>query len=192
MRVRKQRADPRVTWHPRFRGLEGAGRRRQEAVCIMRRIFSLGLTGLASAGFVALAIVSAKAGPSILFDVKTGQVIESDNPHARWYPASLTKLMTTYVAFRAVQSGEVTFLLAGQDVAHRRQRTAEQDGLSAGHLADPRQCAEDHHGQIRQRCRRGDRRKPRRVQAGVRGPHERRIAAARHDRLALGQRARPA
>ena len=29
-------------------------------------------------------------------------------------------------------------------------------------------------------------------QAGVRGPHERRIAAARHDRLALGQRARPA
>ena len=76
----------------------------------MRRIFSLGLAGLATMGFVALAIVSAKAGPSILFDVRTGQVIESDNPHARWYPASLTKLMTTYVAFRAVQSGEVTFL----------------------------------------------------------------------------------
>ena len=76
----------------------------------MRRIFSLGLAGLAALGFATFASVSAKAGPSILFDVQTGQVIESDNPHARWYPASLTKLMTTYVAFRAVQSGEVTFL----------------------------------------------------------------------------------
>ena len=73
----------------------------------MRRIF---LLGMATIGLVALTIASAKAGPSLLFDVKTGQVIESDNPHARWYPASLTKLMTTYVAFRAVQSGEVTFL----------------------------------------------------------------------------------
>ncbi len=53
---------------------------------------------------------SAGAGPSILFDAKTGQVIESDHPFDRWYPASLTKLMTTYVAFRAVQSGEVSFL----------------------------------------------------------------------------------
>ena len=35
-------------------------------------------------------------------------MIESDNPFARWYPASLTKLMTTYVAFRAVEAGEVT------------------------------------------------------------------------------------
>ena len=48
------------------------------------------------------------AGPSLLFDARTGQVIESENPFARWFPASLTKLMTTYVAFRAVEAGEVT------------------------------------------------------------------------------------
>ena len=34
--------------------------------------------------------------------------MDSEDPFARWYPASLTKLMTTYVAFRAVQAGEVT------------------------------------------------------------------------------------
>jgi D-alanyl-D-alanine carboxypeptidase len=73
----------------------------------MRRITSL---GIATMGLVALALASANAGPSLLFDVKTGQIIESDSPFARWYPASLTKLMTTYVAFRAVQSGEVTLL----------------------------------------------------------------------------------
>ena len=34
--------------------------------------------------------------------------MDSEDPFARWYPASLTKLMTTYVAFRAVGAGEVT------------------------------------------------------------------------------------
>ena len=71
----------------------------------MRRMLSL---GMATLGLVALATTSASAGPSLLFDAKTGQVIESENPFARWYPASLTKLMTTYVAFRAVGAGEVT------------------------------------------------------------------------------------
>ncbi len=71
----------------------------------MRRILSLGLATLA---FAALASGWAAAGPILLFDARTGQVIESEDPFARWYPASLTKLMTTYVAFRAVQAGEVT------------------------------------------------------------------------------------
>ena len=73
----------------------------------MRRILCF---TIAVSGLLLSALTSANAGPSILFDSKTGQVIESDHPFDRWYPASLTKLMTTYVAFRAVQSGEVTFL----------------------------------------------------------------------------------
>jgi D-alanyl-D-alanine carboxypeptidase len=71
----------------------------------MRRMLSL---GMATLGLVAFAAASANAGPSLLFDARTGQVIESENPFARWFPASLTKLMTTYVAFRAVEAGEVT------------------------------------------------------------------------------------
>ncbi len=59
----------------------------------------LPLAGMASRAF---------ANPSILIDVTSGQVIESDDALHRWYPASLTKLMTTYVAFRAIQAGEVT------------------------------------------------------------------------------------
>lgn len=74
----------------------------------MRRIPSL--FGAVLVGVAAVAAAPAAAGPSILFDLATGHVIESDRPYQRWYPASLTKLMTTYVAFRAVQSGEVTLL----------------------------------------------------------------------------------
>jgi D-alanyl-D-alanine carboxypeptidase len=50
----------------------------------------------------------ASANPSLLIDANTNRVIESDNPFQRWYPASLTKLMTAYVAFRAVAAGEVS------------------------------------------------------------------------------------
>lgn len=51
--------------------------------------------------------VSALANPSMLFELKTGKVIEHQDAFKRWYPASLSKLMTAYVAFRAVAAGEV-------------------------------------------------------------------------------------
>jgi D-alanyl-D-alanine carboxypeptidase len=57
----------------------------------------------------AMHAVPAAANPSILVDIGTGRVIESDDPFHRWYPASLTKLMTTYVVFRAIQAGEISF-----------------------------------------------------------------------------------
>ena len=52
----------------------------------------------------------AAAGPSIVVDMETGRVVSQENAFQRWYPASLTKLMTTYVAFRAVKAGEITLL----------------------------------------------------------------------------------
>lgn len=72
----------------------------------MRRRFIL--TTILSGVFALAAGGSASANPSLLLDARTNQVIESDNPFQRWYPASLTKLMTTYVAFRAIQAGEVS------------------------------------------------------------------------------------
>jgi D-alanyl-D-alanine carboxypeptidase len=37
-------------------------------------------------------------------------VLEHQDAFARWYPASLTKLMTAYVAFKAIDAGDVTLL----------------------------------------------------------------------------------
>jgi D-alanyl-D-alanine carboxypeptidase len=55
----------------------------------------------------ALAALPADATPSILIDVGTGKVLEHEEAFARWYPASLTKLMTAYVTFRAIEAGEI-------------------------------------------------------------------------------------
>jgi D-alanyl-D-alanine carboxypeptidase len=66
-------------------------------------IFSLTLLAAATPSL-------AVAGPSLLFDVNNGRVLEHRDAFARWYPASLTKLMTAYVAFRALDKGEVTLL----------------------------------------------------------------------------------
>lgn len=59
------------------------------------------------AGAVALAPLPAAAGPALVFEPYNGTVFYAEDPDAPWFPASLTKLMTAYVAFRALRSGEV-------------------------------------------------------------------------------------
>ena len=41
-------------------------------------------------------------------DARTGEVIRSRNADTRLHPASLTKMMTLYIAFQAIQRGEIT------------------------------------------------------------------------------------
>jgi D-alanyl-D-alanine carboxypeptidase len=53
------------------------------------------------------ALTAASAGPRILFDVNTGEVFDHREAFRRWHPASVTKLMTAYTTFRAVEAGEL-------------------------------------------------------------------------------------
>jgi D-alanyl-D-alanine carboxypeptidase len=50
----------------------------------------------------------ASANPHILVDMSSGRVLDHEEAFTKWYPASLTKLMTVYVTFRAIQSGQIT------------------------------------------------------------------------------------
>ncbi|GAA5111723.1 D-alanyl-D-alanine carboxypeptidase family protein [Bartonella jaculi] len=50
----------------------------------------------------------AVAQPFISVDVTTGRILEHHKAFERWYPASLTKLMTAYVIFRAMSTGEIS------------------------------------------------------------------------------------
>jgi len=50
----------------------------------------------------------ALAGPHMLVDINTGKVIEHEDAFQRWYPASLTKLMTAYTTFRQLKAGRIT------------------------------------------------------------------------------------
>lgn len=49
----------------------------------------------------------AMAGPVLVFDASSGTVIHSEDAGAPWFPASLTKLMTVYLAFKAVDAGQL-------------------------------------------------------------------------------------
>jgi D-alanyl-D-alanine carboxypeptidase len=65
-------------------------------------------TFLCMASFAATAALTpANANPSLLFDVDTGRVISHAEAFQKWYPASLTKLMTAYVTFKALSEGEL-------------------------------------------------------------------------------------
>ena len=44
---------------------------------------------------------------SIVIDAQTGQILSENNPDALTYPASLTKLMTLYLTFQALDSGRL-------------------------------------------------------------------------------------
>ena len=60
------------------------------------------------AGFALIAALSAlpaQAGPYLLLDADTGRVLAESDAGRPWYPASVTKLMTTYLAFRAMREG---------------------------------------------------------------------------------------
>lgn len=69
-----------------------------------RRIFTGTFAGLA----LFLQCGAAHSGASLVFDVQSGAVISQQNAFQRWYPASLTKLMTAYIAFSAIRSGKLT------------------------------------------------------------------------------------
>lgn len=45
---------------------------------------------------------------AMVMDARTGEVLHSRNADTRLHPASLTKMMTLYIAFQAVQRGEIS------------------------------------------------------------------------------------
>ena len=56
----------------------------------------------------ASAMSLAYATPALVIDVSSGEVLHQEQATQTWYPASLTKLMTTYVALKAVRDGRMT------------------------------------------------------------------------------------
>lgn len=71
-------------------------------------------------------------GPSLLFDALTGEVISQDRAGEPWYPASLTKLMTSYVIFRKLRAGTMTLdqKLTVSELAH--SQPPSKIGIPAG------------------------------------------------------------
>jgi D-alanyl-D-alanine carboxypeptidase len=61
------------------------------------------------AAALALLLPSVAHGEArLLIEADSGKVLEAENATMPWYPASVTKLMTAYVALRAVKDGKIT------------------------------------------------------------------------------------
>ena len=68
---------------------------------IARMLYALVLVGT-------LAPATVRAGPALLFDSANGKVLYAEDQDHQWYPASLTKIMTAYLAFEALKAGKMT------------------------------------------------------------------------------------
>lgn len=63
------------------------------------------LAGLVGAALPAAA--SPSAGAYLVFDARSGEIVARHNADQAWYPASITKLMTTWVTLQAIRSGRI-------------------------------------------------------------------------------------
>src|SRR5690554_1570152 len=69
----------------------------------------LGLWTFAAIWMLVIVPLSAMAAPyaALVMDARSGKVLHSENADARLHPASLTKMMTLYIAFEAIEHGEI-------------------------------------------------------------------------------------
>jgi D-alanyl-D-alanine carboxypeptidase len=80
------------------------------------------LAGLLIAAAVPAAggIMPAAAGPVLLVEADSGKVLYAEDQDHQWYPASLTKIMTAYLAFEDIKAGrlKMTDTVETSELAH--------------------------------------------------------------------------
>ena len=94
------------------------------------RTFSIAVTTLSL--LLALAASRTLAGPVLLFEPATGEVLTAEDADQTWFPASLTKLMTVYLAFEAVKSDKLAWDSKVPLSEKARGQPATRIGLRSG------------------------------------------------------------
>ncbi|MDE1150432.1 MAG: D-alanyl-D-alanine carboxypeptidase [Azospirillaceae bacterium] len=110
-----------------------------------RRLAAVGATVAAAMGALALGLVSAPhpamAGyASLVVDGSTGEVLNAVNPDEENHPASLTKMMTLYLAFEAIHQGRLHWedeLPVSRNAANKEPTKL---GLEIGQTITVRDC----------------------------------------------------
>ena len=103
---------------PRFRILTHVAR--------IARKLALGLV------LLALSIQSAAAIPLLLIDARTLQVLYEEDAGQPWHPASLTKMMTAYLAFAAIADGRISLDTPVKISQHAWNQAPAKSGLDKG------------------------------------------------------------
>ncbi len=72
-------------------------------------------------------------------DARTGEVLYSNNAETRLHPASLTKMLTLYITFDAIERGEISLDTMVKITKHAAAQPPSKLGLKAG--TEDRSCA---------------------------------------------------
>ncbi|KPP84109.1 MAG: D-alanyl-D-alanine carboxypeptidase [Rhodobacteraceae bacterium HLUCCA08] len=94
-------------------------------------------SGLFLFGFLLLAALTPIAGrtapyAAMVMDARTGEVLHSRNADTPLHPASLTKMMTLYIAFQAVERGEIGLDTMVTITPHAANEPPSKIGLQPG------------------------------------------------------------
>lgn len=76
--------------------------------------------------------VSAAPYAAYVMDARTGEVLHARNADTRLHPASLTKMMTLYVAFQAIENGEISLDTTVKISANAANEQPSKLGLRTG------------------------------------------------------------
>ncbi|MCB1338526.1 MAG: D-alanyl-D-alanine carboxypeptidase, partial [Maritimibacter sp.] len=87
-----------------------------------------------AAVLVLSAAAQALAAPraELVMDMRTGEVVFAENADTQLHPASLTKMMTLYIAFEAIEHGEIGLDTMVTVSAHAASEPPSKLGLKAG------------------------------------------------------------
>ena len=93
-----------------------------------------GLFAFAILWMLVILPLSAAAAPyaAMVMDARNGKVLHSRNADTRLHPASLTKMMTLYIAFQAVENGEISLDDKVKISRHAASEPPSKLGLKSG------------------------------------------------------------
>ena len=93
-----------------------------------------GLFILAAIWILVVLPLSAMAAPyaAYVIDARTGEVLHAQNADTRLHPASLTKMMTLYIAFEAIRRGEISLDSKVKISSNAASEPPSRLGLKAG------------------------------------------------------------
>ncbi len=103
--------------------------RRTSAEDVVRTRFGLFLTAATAIGGIGF---PASAGPALLIDTSNGKVLYAEDMDELWHPASLTKIMTAYLAFREIKAGRLRLDDKVTCSEHAHQQSPSKIGLPVG------------------------------------------------------------
>jgi D-alanyl-D-alanine carboxypeptidase len=77
-------------------------------------------------------VVQAAPYAALVMDARTGEVLYETNSETRLHPASLTKMLTLYIAFEAIERGEISLDTMVKISKHAAAEPPSKLGLKAG------------------------------------------------------------